>query len=45
MQNDDLNVNKTAFTAIWNGDVKARDTYVDFKDCFAADCCGGTKED
>ena len=28
------------FTAIWSGDVKARDTYVDFKDCFAADCCG-----
>lgn len=28
------------FTAIWSGDVKARDTYVDLKDCFAADCCG-----
>ena len=28
------------FTAIWSGDVKARDMYVDFKDCFAADCCG-----
>ena len=28
------------FIAIWNGDVKARDTYVDFKDCFAADRCG-----
>lgn len=38
MQSGDFNVNKKAFTAIWNGDTSARDTYVDFKDNFAADC-------
>ena len=36
MQSDHFNVNKKAFTAIWNGDVKARDSYVDFKCDFTA---------
>ncbi len=40
MQSGDFNVDKKAFTAIWNGDTSARDTYVDFKDNFAADCGG-----